>query len=104
MRKRRYEIHLPLRHNDGREVSGELFEQTREELVARFEGVTLDPAFVLGVWLHNGVRYEDQLVLWTVDVEDTPENQQFFTDYKQILLKRFEQIEIYIVSYPVDII
>jgi hypothetical protein len=104
MRKRRYEIHLPLKHNDGREISGELFEQTREELVTRFEGLTLDPAIVFGIWVHNGTRYQDQLILWTVDVEDSPENQQFFVSYKQVLLQRFEQLEIYIVSYPVEII
>ena len=40
----------------------------------------------------------------TVDVDDTPENRLFFSDFKTILLQRFEQIEIYIVSYPVDIL
>ena len=39
MRKRRYEILLPVRHNDGRLVSWDLLEQTREELVARFHGL-----------------------------------------------------------------
>ena len=41
---------------------------------------------------------------FVIDVEDTPENEQFFTQYKPILLERFAQIEIYIVSYPVDIL
>ena len=40
MQKRRYEILLPLKHNDGRPVSGEVFEQTREDLIAQFGGVT----------------------------------------------------------------
>jgi hypothetical protein len=39
MRKRRCEILLPIRFNDGRPVSGELLEQTREELMARFGAV-----------------------------------------------------------------
>jgi hypothetical protein len=52
----------------------------------------------------QGSRYEDELRRITVDVEDSPENQQFFAAFKQRLLERFEQIEIYIVSYPVDIL
>lgn len=43
MLRRRYEILLPLTFNDGRPIPGEAFEQTREELVARFSGVTLLP-------------------------------------------------------------
>jgi len=54
--------------------------------------------------VHAGVRYEDTSIRLTVDVEDTPENRQFFAEFKVTLLQRFEQIEIYIASYPVDIL
>lgn len=94
MRKRRYEILLPLKHNDGRPVSGELLEQTREDLVARFGALTFLPQAIVGSWTHESSRYEDELVRLIVDVEDTPENQQFFAEYKPTLLQRFEQIEI----------
>ena len=104
MRKRRYEILLPVRHNDGRLVSGELLEQTREELIAQFCGLTVAPHTVLGIWLHEGSRFEDELRRFSVDVDDTPETQQFFARFKMTLLDRFEQIEIYIASYPVDIV
>jgi hypothetical protein len=104
MRKRRYEILLPLKHNDGRFVSGEVFEQTREDLIVQFGAVSFLPHTVFGVWVHEGARYEDELLRIVVDVDDTPENQQFFATYKSTLLERFEQIEIYIASYPVDIL
>ncbi len=104
MRKRRYEILFPRKYNDGRPVSGELFEQAREELVGRFGGVTMEPQTVRGVWDHQGARYEDELVRYVVDVEDTPENQQFFVGWKLVLLQRFQQIEIYITSYLVDVL
>ena len=61
MRKRRYEILLPLKHNDGRIVSPESFEQTREELVAQFESVSLEPHVIRGTWIHEGARYEDEV-------------------------------------------
>ncbi len=48
MQKRRYEILLPVRFKDGQPVSGELLEQTREELVARFHGLSIAPHTVLG--------------------------------------------------------
>ena len=104
MRKRRYEILLPLKHNDGRPVSGELFEQTREDLIARFGGVTLNPQTILGFWVGEGVRYENDLLRLIVDADDFPENRRFFDSFKRTLLERFQQVEIYIASYPVDIL
>ena len=104
MLRRRFEILLPLRHNDGRPVSDDILNQTREELVDRFDGVSIQPQSILGIWVHEGVRYEDTSVRLTVDVDDTPENRQFFIDFKATLLQRLEQVEIYIVSHPVDIL
>lgn len=104
MRKRRFETLVPLRFNDGRPVPAELFEQTREELVAQFGSLCLQPSVVRGIWVHEGTRYEDELLRLIVDVEDNPDNEQFFSRFKATLLERFEQIEIYIASYPVDIV
>jgi hypothetical protein len=58
MRKRRYEMLLPLVHNDGRPVAPEKFQQTVEELVARFGAVSQLPATVRGIWTHEGRRFE----------------------------------------------
>src|SRR5262249_43031515 len=104
MLRRRYEIHLPLTHNDGRPVEPDRLNQTREELVERFDGVSVQPQSILGIWVHEGTRYEDTSVRLPVDVKATEENRQFFRDVKRTLLARFEQIEIYIASYPVEIL
>ena len=85
-------------------MDGEQFEQTREDLIVQFGAVSILPHTVLSIWVHEGTRYEDELLRLVVDVEDTPENGQFFASYKATLLERFEQIEIYIASYPVDIV
>jgi hypothetical protein len=95
---------LPLTHNDGRPVSPEKFQQTKDELIAQFGALSMSAFAVIGAWVHEGTRYEDELRRFTVDVEDTPENQQVLAAYKRTLLERFEQIEIYMVSFPVDII
>jgi hypothetical protein len=69
MRKRRFEILLPLKHNDGRSVRGELFQQTREDLIAQFGAVSFLPHTFLGNWVHEGARYEDELLWLVVDVQ-----------------------------------
>jgi hypothetical protein len=92
---------LPLKHNDGRPVPPEAFEQTREELVAHFGGISLEPTVIRGIWTHEGARYEDDLFRFSIDVEDTAEHEEFFIRYKSTLLQRFEQIEIYIASYEI---
>src|SRR5262245_19026776 len=102
MRRRRYEMLLPLGFNDGRDVDAEVFKQTRQERLAQVGCLSALPDRVQGTWLHEGRTYEDELLRWVVDVDDTVESQEFFTQFKMTLLQRFEQIEIYIVSYPIE--
>jgi hypothetical protein len=104
MLRRRYEILLPLQFNDGSPVPDEALNVTREELLARFGGVSVLPGTIAGIWIHEGKRYEDSLVRVVVDVEDTPENRQFFVGWKPALLSRFQQIEIYITSLVIGVI
>jgi hypothetical protein len=59
---------------------------------------------LLGIWIHQGSRYEDELVRVVVDVEDSPENREFFVKFKRVLLERFEQLEMYIASHPIDVL
>jgi hypothetical protein len=102
MLKRRYEILLPLKFNDGRPIPDELFYETRENLLARFEGLTWVAHPIEGMWKHEGITYHDATVRLVVDVDDTPENHGFITELKPVLLKRFDQLEIYIISYPIE--
>lgn len=104
MQKRRYEILLPLQFNDGSPIPEEAHYLTREELIARFDAVSTYPGTVAGIWVHQGTRYEDSLVRMVVDVEDTPENRQFFVDWKPILRARFQQLEIYFTATVVEVI
>ena len=103
MRKRRYEILLPLMQNDGSPVSPEKLEQTINEVIAEFGALTVAPQAVRGTWVHQGVRYEDQSIRIVVDVRASKASRLFFTKIKPKLVKRFAQLEIYIVSYPVEI-
>src|SRR5438045_2446338 len=102
MQKRRYEILLPLILNDGMPIKPELYDLTRDELLERFGGLTHSPQPRSGYWKDKDQRYQDELLLYIIDVDDTEENREFFTFYKPTLLERFQQIEIYIISYLID--
>ncbi len=104
MQRRRYEMLLPLKYNDGRFIEDEKFHQTREELIERFDAVSIASGAVHGIWIHDGTRYEDETRRIVVDVEDTPENREFFLIFKSSLCERFDQIEIYVASFPLDIL
>ena len=48
--------------------------------------------------------YHDELVRVFADVEDTPENRQYFLELKGRLKGRFEHIEIWLTSHPLDLL
>ena len=93
---------MPTTTKAGEPIHYQKFYQTREDLVARFGALSTSPELLQGIWLHNGTRYEDQSQRIVIDVEDNEENRAFFTSFKTILQERFDQIEIYIVSYLID--
>ena len=101
----RYEILLPLKYNDGRDVEPDKLLQTKKELARRFGALSVDPHPIGGLWTQQGVEYEDVLVKFIVDVEeDTPEIEAFFKALKETLKTRFEQLDIWVVAFPIRII
>jgi hypothetical protein len=101
---RRYEITLPTRYNDGSPVEPEKYLITRRDLAGRFGALTFLPQPIHGEWTHQEMRYEDVNIRIIVDVEDTPQNSEFFANFKQVLKQRFRQLEIWIVSYEIRIV
>src|SRR5436190_19879809 len=100
---KRYEILLPTRYNDGVPVEEEKFTRTRKDLVAEFGAVTWHPERLQGTWSHGGKVFEDTLIKVVIDLENTPHVQEFFRQLKNTLKERFRQLEIWIVSYPIEI-
>jgi hypothetical protein len=101
---RRYEILVPLLFNDGRPVPESLLAQTFAELRERFGSASWETQTVRGAWQYQGEVYLDNLTRFFVDVPDLPEHRAFFRDFKQKLKARFDQLEIWITSYPLDVI
>ena len=99
---RRYEVLLPARFNDGRPVPDEIIGSTLTELRQRFRSLSTETQLTRGLWEFEGTVYEDQLIRVYVDVEDTPQNRKFFEEYKVVLKDRFEQLDIWLTTYPVE--
>ncbi|HEY4993575.1 MAG TPA: hypothetical protein VII33_15995 [Nakamurella sp.] len=106
MTKRRYEILLPAEFNDGRLVADACplcIPDSLSEVSDTFGAFTFRPDVALGSWTEDGMRYDDRLFLLRIDVEDTAEHRAWIAHFKSHLLKRFEQLEIYVTSYPIDL-
>jgi hypothetical protein len=101
---RRYEILVPLVFNDGTAVPETLLAETFAELRAQFGAASWETQVLRGVWEQEGVVYQDNLTRFFVDVPDVPEHRQFFKEFKQRLKQRFQQLDVWITSHPVDVI
>ena len=80
---RRFEVLLPLRFNDGREVPGEWLAEAVLEVVDRFGAASYETQKVEGHWRHGGVAYRDDLVRIVVDVPDADENRGWMKEFKR---------------------
>ncbi len=101
---RRYEILLPLRFNDGQAVPEDLLARTLLELEERFGAVSCETQPLRGHWRHEGQSYRDDLVHVFVDVPDLGENRQFFIDFKNRLKVSYAQIDIWLTTYPLEVL
>lgn len=107
MPKRRYEILLPAKYNDGRAIMHECmacFPTTLMAVLDQFGAFSYSPNAIMGTWTQDGQRYNDELFKLTVDVEDNNTSRDFILHLKQELLERFAQLEIYVVSYLIEVL
>jgi hypothetical protein len=70
----------------------------------QFGAVSAETQTIRGFWQHEDEVFRDDLVRVFVDVPDSPENRQFFLDFKERLKARFQQIDIWMTSYLVDVL
>lgn len=79
---RRYEILLPLKFNDGEPVPRETIIAALLELEDRFGAVSSETQIIHGIWKHQGERFRDDLIRVWVDAPDSPEDRDFFVQFK----------------------
>jgi hypothetical protein len=100
---RRFEVLLPLQFNDGRDVPAEWLAEAVLDVVGYFGAASYETQKVEGHWRHAGVLYRDNLVRVVVDAPDTAKHRQWMKDFKSRWKSRFEQLELWMVSYRIDI-
>ena len=100
---RRYEVLIPLQLNDGSDVPEELLSDAVFEILDHFQGVAFENLNLVGHWLHEGDLYRDNLSRLTVDVPSTAKNRRWMKQFKARWKERLEQLELWVVSWQIDI-
>ncbi len=101
---RRFEVLLPLRFNDGESVPDDLVADTLIELEQRFGAVSCETQTIRGIWSSEGQPFRDDLIRVFVDVADEPANREFFVEFKERLKSRFQQLDIWLTTYPIEVL
>ena len=101
---RRFELLLPTKFNSGQSVPNETFADTLLELEERFGAVSCETQTIEGRWRYRGQLYRDESIRIFVDVPDTAESRQFFVELKERLKERFQQVDIWMTTYPLEVI
>src|ERR1700754_1470289 len=102
-RWRRFETLLPLQFNDGRDVPAEWLAEAVLEIVDHFGAASYETQKVEGHWRHSGVLYRDNLVKVVVDVPDSDTAREWMVQFKARWKLRLEQLELWLVSYQIDV-
>lgn len=100
---RRFEVLLPLQFNDGRDVPTEWLAEAVLEVVDHFGAASYETQKLEGHWRHGGVLYRDNLVRVVVDTPDSAEGRQWMKQFKDRWKTRLEQLELWMVSYRIEV-
>jgi len=66
--------------------------------------VSCETQTIRGTWTFEAEVFRDDLIRVYVDAEDAPENKVFFVRFKETLKARFDQLDIWMTTYPVEIL
>lgn len=100
---RRFEVLLPLRFNNGEEIPGEWIAEAVLQVTERFGAASYENQKIEGHWRHGGILYRDDLVKIIVDVPDTEDNRRWMKQFKEQWKERLQQLELWVVSYRIDL-
>ena len=101
---RRFEVLLPLRLNDGTAIPDAAIADTLTGLEEQFGAVSCETQSIRGRWRFEGQSYRDDLVRVFVDAEDLSMYRDFFVVYKERLKTRFEQLDIWMTTYLIEVL
>lgn len=79
------------------------FGKALREVVEQFGGGHLHPYPIEGEWRHEGTIYHDQQMKLTADVLDSAANRRWMRDFKKRWKAKLEQLELWVVSYRIEV-
>ncbi len=100
---RRYEVLLPRTFNDGRPIPDAWLTEAVQDIVHQYGDVSHETQMVEGHWRQSGTIYRDRLTKLVVDLPDHTENREWMRDFKARWEARFQQIALWMVSFPIEV-
>jgi len=100
---RRFEVMLPRQFNDGRNVPAEWISLAVLEIGDHFGAVSYETQVIEGRWQQAGVVYRDNLARIVVDAPDLKKSRAWMKEFKERWKRKLEQLEIWMVSYRIDV-
>jgi hypothetical protein len=94
---------LPRRFNDGRDVPKEWIARAILEISDHFGAVSHETQDIEGIWKKDDVVYRDNLTRLVVDVPDLKVHRTWMRAFKARWKESLEQLEIWMVSYRIDV-
>jgi len=94
---------LPVKFNDGRRVPRSWVGKAIREITEQFGGASFETQTIEGHWLYGSALYRDKLVRIVVDLPDLDKNRRWMKQFKQRWKAQLEQIELWMVSYRIEI-
>jgi hypothetical protein len=100
---KKYEIYLPLKYNDGKEIEAEKIKLIREELIAAFGALTVSSqsAPYQGRWKYGGVDFIDDIIKIEIIAGADRKTERFFRQFKNRLKTLLRQIDILITAQEI---
>lgn len=68
-----------------------------------FGGSSLETQVIKGLWQQGGVVYSDELLRIVVDFPESVKNRRWMRDFKARWKERTEQLEIWMVSWRIEV-
>lgn len=94
---------MPVQFNDGSPVPEEMIGEACDELGEQFTGMSLEKGGIQGRWHYQGAVYRDNLVRLVVDFPELAKNRRWMKAFKARWKERLEQLELWMVSYRIEV-
>jgi hypothetical protein len=103
---RKYEIYLPLKYNDGKQIEPDKIKQIREELIGMFGAITVSSRSspYQGTWKYGGVEYIDDIIKVEIVTSADKVTKKFLKDFKERLKGSLRQVDILITTHGIQVI